>query len=91
MQPPIFPTNESERIAVLKELLVLDTPPEDRFDAITYYCQSRFQAEIAVVSLVDTDRQWFKSICGLDARETPRDISFCGHANSHIRYDSIQP
>jgi GAF domain-containing protein len=60
-------------------MLILDTAPEDRFDIITSYCQSRFDVEIAVVSLVDADRQWFKSICGLDAKETPRNISFCGH------------
>jgi GAF domain-containing protein len=77
---PGIPHNEAERIAVLRELLVLDTAPEDRYDTITSYCQSRFDVEIAVVSLVDADRQWFKSICGLDAKETPRNISFCGHA-----------
>lgn len=80
MQIPGFPKNEEERIKVLQDLLILDTPPEERFDAITYYCQSRFQVEIALVSLVDSDRQWFKSVCGLNASETSRDISFCGHA-----------
>lgn len=80
MQVPGIPRNEAERIQVLRDLLILDTDPEARFDAITTYCQSRFGAEIALVSLVDTDRQWFKSACGIDARETPRAISFCGHA-----------
>lgn len=80
MELPGIPSNEAERIQVLRDLLILDTDPEQRFDAITTYCQARFQTEIAVVSLVDVDRQWFKSICGLNARETPRDISFCGHA-----------
>lgn len=79
MKIPGIPRNDAQRVAVLRELLILDTPPEERFDSITAYCQSRFKVEIAVVSLVDTDRQWFKSICGLDATETPRDISFCGH------------
>jgi len=77
---PGIPQNEAERIQVLRALLILDTEPEERFDVITAYCQSRFGVEIALVSLVDTDRQWFKSTCGLDAKETPRDISFCGHA-----------
>ncbi len=80
MLAPGIPQNEAERIQVLHDLLILDTEPEERFDIITAYCQSRFGVEIALVSLVDTDRQWFKSTCGLDAKETPRDISFCGHA-----------
>lgn len=80
MLAPRIPRNEAERIQVLHELLILDTEPEERFDLITTYCQSRFGVEIALVSLVDTDRQWFKSTCGLDAKETPREISFCGHA-----------
>jgi GAF domain-containing protein len=80
MQAPRLPSNERERIQVLRDLLILDTKPEERFDSITAYAQSRFQVEIALVSLVDSNRQWFKSTCGLDAHETPRDISFCGHA-----------
>jgi GAF domain-containing protein len=80
MKAPLIPTDEAERIATLRELLVLDTPPEDRFDNITSYAASQFNVEIALVSLVDTDRQWFKSVCGIDASETSREISFCGHA-----------
>ncbi|TYC53582.1 GAF domain-containing protein [Zoogloea oleivorans] len=79
MQVPGIPRNEAERIQVLRELLILDTDPEERFDVITVYCQSRFDCAIALVTLVDSDRQWFKSACGLNVRETPRDISFCGH------------
>jgi GAF domain-containing protein len=80
MLAPGLPKNEAERIQVLRDLLILDTLPEERFDVITAYCQYRFRVEIALVSLIDTDRQWFKSSCGLSARETSRDISFCGHA-----------
>jgi GAF domain-containing protein len=80
MIKPATPENETKRIQVLRNLLVLDTPPEERFDSITAYAQHRFSVEIALVSLVDTNRQWFKSSCGLTATETPRDISFCGHA-----------
>ena len=79
MQVPGIPRNEAERIQVLRELLILDTDPEERFDVITVYCQSRFDCAIALVTLVDSDRQWFKSACGRNVRETPRDISFCGH------------
>jgi GAF domain-containing protein len=77
---PAKPENEAERIAALRRLLVLDTEPEEQFDAVTAYCASRFDVEIALVTLVDTDRQWFKSACGLTSRETSRDVSFCGHA-----------
>lgn len=80
MKAPAYPRNEAERIAVLRDLLILDTEPEARFDAVTCYCHSRFDTEIALVSLIDSERQWFKSACGLFARETPRDISFCAHA-----------
>lgn len=80
MQAPMIPENEEQRLAILRELLILDTPPEERFDVITGFCSTRFGVPIAVVSLVDADRQWFKSACGLDAAETSREVSFCGHA-----------
>ncbi|AVG16317.1 histidine kinase [Chromobacterium vaccinii] len=79
MLAPPLPSNEKERIQFLQELLILDTAPEDRFDILTTYCRSRFNVDIALISLVDQDRQWFKSRSGLDASETPREISFCGH------------
>lgn len=80
MKPPAIPKDEAARIVALRELLILDTDPEEQFDGITAYCASRFGVAIALVTLVDTDRQWFKSACGLDVRETARDVSFCGHA-----------
>jgi diguanylate cyclase (GGDEF)-like protein len=61
-------------------LEVLDTPPEERFDRVTRLARRLFGVPIALVSLVDSDRQWFKSRQGLDATETPRDVSFCGHS-----------
>lgn len=80
MRPPALPATESQRIATLRDLLILDTEPEARFDLITAYAASQFKVPIALVSLVDADRQWFKSCIGLEVSETPRDISFCGHA-----------
>ncbi len=64
----------------LHALNILDTPPEERFDRVTRLAQRIFDVPIALVSLVDTKRQWFKSRRGLEAEETSRDISFCGHA-----------
>lgn len=80
MQSPRFPPDEPHRLKALQDLELLDTPPEDRFDRVTRIAQHLFQVPIVLVSLVDADRQWFKSRQGLDAPETPRDISFCGHA-----------
>lgn len=80
MQAPALPVSEAQRIATLRQLLILDTAPEARFDLITAYAASQFGVPIALVSLVDASRQWFKSCVGLEAAETPRDISFCGHA-----------
>lgn len=79
LEPPI-PINESVRIKSLHELNILDTPPEARFDRITKIAKILFDVPIAIVSLIDVNRQWFKSCIGLDERETPRGISFCGHA-----------
>ncbi len=77
---PPLPDNETQRLASLQACRVLDTAPEERFDRITRIAQASFGVEIALVSLVDSDRQWFKSAQGLAATQTPRDISFCGHA-----------
>jgi len=74
-----LPRDETQRLKALRDLLILDTPPEERFDRIAAFAAQEFSVPIALVSLVDRDRQWFKSNFGLEARETPRDISFCGH------------
>lgn len=79
IKPPL-PANEKERLALLHELLLLDTPPERRLDRIVDFASTEFAVPICLISLVDSDRQWFKARVGLDACETPRDVSFCGHA-----------
>jgi diguanylate cyclase (GGDEF)-like protein len=79
MIPPPLPSNERQRLATLHSLKILDTPPEERFDRVTRLARQLFDVPIALVSLIDADRQWFKSRQGLDACETPRSISFCGH------------
>ena len=80
MQEPEHPSDEAERLAALQGLCILDSPPEERFDRYTRLARRLFGVPIALVSLVDADRQWFKSRQGLGATETGRDISFCGHA-----------
>lgn len=80
MLEPAIPIDEEARLATLRGLNILDTPPEERFDRITRIAQRVFDTPIALVSLIDSNRQWFKSCQGLDASETPRSISFCGHA-----------
>ena len=71
---------EEARVDALDALGVLDTPPEDRFDRFTRLASAAFGVPIALVSLVDSDRQWFKSRVGLGLSETPRALSFCSHA-----------
>jgi PAS domain S-box-containing protein len=80
MQAPAIPPNEVERLRALRASALLDTPPEERFDRLTRLAKRIFRTRIALVSLVDTDRQWFKSRQGLDVPETSRTLSFCGHA-----------
>lgn len=80
MQVAAQPHDEPQRISALHALAILDTPPEERFDRLTRLAKRLFSVPIALVSLIDTNRQWFKSHAGLDVSETPRNISFCGHA-----------
>ncbi len=80
MKTPDTPSTESARLSALCDLKLLDTPAEARFDRITRITQHVFGVAIALVSLVDAERQWFKSRQGLDVFQTPRDVSLCGHA-----------
>lgn len=79
MKKPDVPANEAYRLRTLYALNMLDTPAEERFDRLTRLTQRMFNAPIAVVTLIAEQRIWFKSCIGLDASETHRDISFCGH------------
>ena len=78
-RPPI-PIDDAERVAALRSLQVLDTPPEERFDRVTRLAAALFRVPVSLVSLVDMNRQWFKSKVGIDTDESPRDSSFCAHA-----------
>lgn len=80
MKAPEYPKNEDIRVAALLSLDILDTEPEERFDRLTRIAKRLFKVPIALVSFVDINRQWFKSCQGLEVKEMPRDISFCGHA-----------
>lgn len=80
MREPTLPPDEDKRLAVLRSLQILDTPPEERFDRITRIAVQLFKVPISLVTLIDANRQWFKSCQGLNLSETPRAISFCGHA-----------
>ena len=80
MKTPEIPPNEVARLQTLRSFDILDTPQEERLDRLTRMARRLFDVPIALVSLVDKDRQWFKSRIGLTVSETPRDISFCGHS-----------
>ncbi|GAA4355030.1 sensor domain-containing diguanylate cyclase [Kangiella marina] len=79
MKKPPMTTNEESRLITLCSLNLLDTKPEERFDRITRLAKRLFGTKTALITLVDRDRQWFKSRFGLSVSETPRDISFCAH------------
>ncbi|QOT78708.1 sensor domain-containing diguanylate cyclase [Cupriavidus basilensis] len=80
MTPPSIPANEQLRLDTLRALNILDTSAEERFDRLTRLARRLFGVPIALVSLVDANRQWFKSCIGLSSTESPREVSFCGHA-----------
>lgn len=72
--------HEEKRLAALRAYDILDTPPEESFDRITRVAMSALQMPVVMVSLIDEDRQWFKSRQGVEATEMPRELSFCTHA-----------
>ncbi len=80
MKTAPLPADEAQRLQALRRMDILDTVSEERFDRITRQAQHDFQVPIALICFVDKDRQWFKSSRGIESKETPRDISFCGHA-----------
>src|ERR1700685_937273 len=79
MKAPL-PENEIARLLALQRYAILDTFPEQEFDDLSRLAAMICGTRIALVSLVDTDRQWFKAKVGIDDAETPRDVAFCGHA-----------
>ena len=74
------PTNEADRLRTLRSYKILDTKPEERFDELTRLAALICGVPISLISLIDADRQWFKSRFGLDVQETPRAQAFCTHA-----------
>ena len=78
--PAPLPADEARRLQVLIDLDLLDSPPDERFDRITRLAARLFGVPTALVSLVDAERQWFKSRVGLEVAQTPRSSSFCAHA-----------
>lgn len=80
------PEEEKQRLSALRSLGVLDTPPEPELDIITALAADLFEAPIALISMVDQERQWFKSCVGLDVQETERSVAFCGYT---IQTDDI--
>lgn len=77
---PASQDTETMRLAALRSLAILDTPRQECFERVTQFCTQLFDCSIALISLVDADRQWFLARSGVESSETPRGISFCSHA-----------
>ncbi len=80
MQKAPIPNNENERISALHRIAILDTEPEERFDVLTREAVEKLKVPMSMVSILDSDREWFKSCVGFDKKEGDRSVSFCGHA-----------
>lgn len=93
MPGALIPINEAERLAALYSYRILDTACEDSFDTIAWLAARLTASPIALVTLVDEHRQWFKARAGLEVSETHRDQAFCAHAilARHSRWLSAMP
>jgi GAF domain-containing protein len=80
MQKAPIPNDENKRIEAVHRLAILDTEPEERFDVLTNEVVKKLNVSMAMVTILDTNREWFKSCVGLDKKEGDRAASFCGHA-----------
>ena len=78
-----LPQNEKDRLAVLRKYNILDTEPEVIFDNMVQLASYICETPIAAISLIDENRQWFKSIVGLEVKETSREVAFCSHTILH--------
>src|SRR5215467_3939351 len=78
LEPPI-PADEDKRLALLAACNIIYTPAEQAFDDVARLAADLCQTEIALITLVDADYQWFKARVGVEQTGTPRDLSFCGH------------
>lgn len=83
MRAAPIPENEAARLETLRQYQILDTDSEETFDDLTRLAAYICQTPNALISLIDANRQWFKARVGIKARETPRNVSFCGHAILH--------
>jgi GAF domain-containing protein len=80
MQKAPMPENEAERLEAVHRVGILDTKPEERFDALTREAMEKLKVAMSTVSILDSNREWFKSCMGSEQKEGDRSISFCGHA-----------
>lgn len=75
-----IPLDEESRLEAVHKAAILDTEPEERFDILTKEAVTKLKVPMAMISILDSDREWFKSCIGSDKKEGPRNVSFCGHA-----------
>lgn len=80
MKTAPIPENETKRLRATRELGILDTLTEERFDRITHEAAHKLNVPISAISIIDENREWYKSCYGIDAKQGERKISFCGHA-----------
>ncbi|MBI3888855.1 GAF domain-containing protein [Candidatus Nomurabacteria bacterium] len=80
MQDAPIPVDEEKRIEAVHRLAILDTKPEERFDILTQEVVKKLNVSMSMVTILDSNREWFKSCVGLDKKEGDRAASFCGHA-----------